>query len=251
MIHGVEAISLRKKKKKHRVVSTIIKILFFTFLLYLIVTHFFVFPVSIDSESMVPGVGGGDIVLACPLLYGPEIPFFSSRIRGITTPGRGDIVAVTPPFYKNDNVFIYSIDPVVRFFTLQKASLVRDVDNKRLSEYSVKRIIGLPGDTVKMERFIAYIKPAGTESFVQEKELIGKPYTCSFEDDYFPERWRDIFPFSGNMEEITLQLDEYFVLGDNRSVSNDSYTWGGAVNFSRIIGKIIFRYWPLKKFGIP
>lgn len=199
---------------------------------------------------MSPGIGAGDIVIVCPLVYGPEIPFFSSRIQGINNPERGDIIAIRPFIYKNDNFFTIVLEPVVRFFTLQKKSLIRDVDDKRISEYSVKRIIGLPGDTVKMERFVAYIKPAGTQDFIQERELIKKSYISSVEDNYFPDRWRDIFPFSGNMEEITLQPDEYFVLGDNRSVSNDSYAWGG-LDFSRISGKIIFRYWPFKRFGIP
>lgn len=250
MIRGVEAISIRKKKKKNRIVSTIVKTIFLTFLLYVTITYFLVYPVSINSESMSPGIGQGDKLIICPLLYGPKIPFFSVRIKGIIEPERGDIVAITPPFYTN-NLFTVISEPVVRFFTLQKKTLVQDVDGKRLSEYSVKRIIGIPGDTVKMERFTAYIKPGGAQDFIQEKDLIEKNYTSSVESNYFPDRWRDIFPFSGNMEEIVLQPGEYFVLGDNRSVSNDSYTWGGALDFSRISGKIIFRYWPFKGFGIP
>ncbi|MBN2531477.1 MAG: signal peptidase I [Spirochaetales bacterium] len=250
MIRGVEALSFRKKKKKHRVISTIIKIFLLTFLFYLIITYFLVFPVRINSESMSPAIGIKDIVIISPLVYGPKIPFLSSRIHGIKEPERGDIVAINPPFYKNDNFFIKLMEPVVRFFTLQKKSLIRDVDNKRLSEYSAKRIIGLPGDTVKMESFVAYIKPAGAQDFVRENELIEKKYTTLVEEQYFPGRWRDIFPFSGNMEEITLQPDEFFVLGDSRSVSNDSYTWG-PLDFSRIQGKIIFRYWPFTRFGIP
>jgi signal peptidase I len=251
MIHGVEAVSLRKKKKKYKFVSILLKIVFFTFLFYLLITHFLVFPLRVKSGSMLPGIGAGDVIIVCPLIYGPHIPFFSTHIQGIEKPERGDIVAVSPPYYGNDHFFLRVFDPVVRFFTLQKISLVRDVDDKRVSQYSVKRIIGLPGDTVKMERFIPYIKPRGAGDFIHESEIIEVSYTSTVENDYFPGRWRDIFPFSGNMEKTILGENEYFLLGDNRSLSSDSYTWGGAVEFSRISGKIILRYWPLQKFGIP
>ena len=101
-----------------------------------------------------------------------------------------------------------------------------------------------------MEHFIVYIKPQGVSDFIKENELIDSQYKFLIDNDFFPDKWQDTFPFSGNMEEITLQPDEYFVLGDNRTESNDSYSWG-PLDFSRISGKIIFQYWPFDRFGIP
>jgi signal peptidase I len=55
-------------------------------------------------------------------------------------------------------------------------------------------------------------------------------------------------PFSGDGEEITLREGEYFVLGDNRPESSDSRSWGPLPS-SRIVGKVIFRYWPPHSLG--
>ena len=58
------------------------------------------------------------------------------------------------------------------------------------------------------------------------------------------------FPFSGNSGEHVLGDGEYFLLGDNRPESSDSRSWG-ALSRDRIIGKVIYRYWPLRSVGRP
>jgi signal peptidase I len=117
-----------------------------------------------------------------------------------------------------------------------------------MSEYMVKRIIGIPGDMVMMKNFTAYIKPPGSSDFVKEDTLIKETYTIAVEKNYFIKGWDKHLPFSGTMEVIYLDEDQYFVLGDNRTASNDSRSWG-PLSFFRISGKIIFRYWPFNRFG--
>ncbi|MBN2444595.1 MAG: signal peptidase I [Spirochaetales bacterium] len=249
MIRGVETMRLRKKRKKNPFISGILKIIILTFFISIIVNQFLISPIRITSVSMFPAFGAGDIVMTSPLTYGPKIPFMSLRLKGLHEPERGDIVAVTPPFYSNNHFFAMMIESVIRFFSFQTASLIKDPDGKRISKYSIKRIIGLPGDSIKMKNFAAYIKPRDSIDFIIERDLIKRDYTIFINQDYFPDNWQDTFPFSGNMETITLQPDEYFVLGDNRTESNDSYSWG-PLPFSRVAGKIIFQYWPFKRFGI-
>lgn len=93
----------------------------------------------------------------------------------------------------------------------------------------IKRVIGLPGDTVYIEDSTVYIN--------------GTPL-C---EDYARE---DKFNAYSASEPIRLNEDEYFVLGDNRNRSADSRIPDvGTVTRQEIIGRAIFRIWPLKSFG--
>lgn len=91
----------------------------------------------------------------------------------------------------------------------------------------IKRVIGLPGDVIEVDN--------GTV-FVNGKAL---------QEDYVPDEYRDRM----SMSPYTVGPDEYFVLGDHRSSSNDSRSWG-AVPRHYIYGKAVFVYWPLNKLGL-
>ena len=94
------------------------------------------------------------------------------------------------------------------------------------SKSYIKRVIGLPGDQVRIDRGQVY---------VNGRRLV---------EDYVPEDYRDQF----SMSETTVKRDEYFVLGDHRSSSSDSRAWG-PVPRRDIYGKAVFVYWPLDKLG--
>jgi signal peptidase I len=64
-------------------------------------------------------------------------------------------------------------------------------------------------------------------------------------ENYVPEEYRD----QSSMTERTVPTEEYFVLGDHRSSSNDSRAWG-MVPRRYIYGKAVFIYWPLDKMGV-
>jgi signal peptidase I len=91
----------------------------------------------------------------------------------------------------------------------------------------IKRVIGLPGDSVALEDGVV---------FVNGKRL---------DENYVPERYRDrqSFPL------VRVPPDNFYVLGDHRSSSNDSRTWG-TVARQYIYGKAVFVYWPLDKMGL-
>jgi signal peptidase I len=91
----------------------------------------------------------------------------------------------------------------------------------------IKRVIAVPGDRVEVNQ--------GAVT-VNGQALV---------ENYVPEEYRD----QSTMAERTVPTDEYFVLGDHRSSSNDSRAWG-MVPRRYIYGKAVFIYWPLDKMGV-
>lgn len=91
----------------------------------------------------------------------------------------------------------------------------------------IKRVIGIPGDRVAVD--------LGTV-VINEKRL---------EEAYVPAEYRD----ETSMASRVIPADEYFVLGDHRSSSNDSRSWG-LVPRRFVYGKAVFVYWPLDKLGL-
>jgi signal peptidase I len=94
------------------------------------------------------------------------------------------------------------------------------------SKSYIKRVIGLPGDTVEIDN--------GTV-IVNRKPLV---------EPYVPEKYRD----HQSRPPERIGPDQYFVLGDHRSSSNDSRAWG-TVPRKNIYGKAVFVYWPLDRMG--
>ncbi len=90
----------------------------------------------------------------------------------------------------------------------------------------IKRLIGLPGETVEFRDARVYINGV----------LLDEPYlneACLRCDD----------------RSITIDADEFFLMGDNRNNSHDSRAFG-AVAHERIIGEAIARYWPPNQWGV-
>lgn len=99
-------------------------------------------------------------------------------------------------------------------------------------QYFIKRVIGLPGDTVNIIDGDVYVTTAdGEELFVEDHFLPEEPY--------------------GSYGPYTVPDGSYFMLGDNRNCSKDSRFWNNTyVPEGDILGKAVLRYWPLNKFGI-
>ena len=95
---------------------------------------------------------------------------------------------------------------------------------RRGSELLIKRVIGLPGETVKIKKGQVYID--------------GKPLREPYLNQITP----------GEMAPKVVPPLKLFVLGDNRSFSNDSRTFG-VVPFDNIVGRARFSYWPLYRIG--
>ncbi|MDB4984774.1 MAG: signal peptidase signal peptidase [Patescibacteria group bacterium] len=101
------------------------------------------------------------------------------------------------------------------------------------SRFFIKRIIGLPGDTVLIkDGHVVITNPANPKGYV-----LTEPYET-----------QATFP-AGNYNNVTLKDGEYFALGDNRGGSSDSRTWG-ILPKKDIIGHVILRLFPISSAGI-
>ena len=118
------------------------------------------------------------------------------------------------------NKFIY------RFHPIQRADVVVFWYPKDPSVSFIKRVVGVPGDTVELRRGSLYVN----DRRVPEEYV--RPY---FNDDE-------------THSKVIVDKGYYYVLGDHRNSSNDSRSWG-EVPEKYIYGKAVFRFWPLSKIG--
>jgi signal peptidase I len=130
-----------------------------------------------------------------PHLADQERIFINKFVYNFGPIERGDIV-----------VFRYPLDPRKSF---------------------IKRVVGLPGETLEIRRGTVYIN--------------GLP----LREDYLRAEDRDRATFPP----VSVPASQYFVLGDYRRSSNDSRSWG-AVHRDYIYGKAVFAYWPPERIGL-
>jgi len=153
--------------------------------------------VRVDGFSMRPTLEDGEFVLISRLAY----QFGNFK--------HGDIIVFRPPMY-----------PEAGFFRrlLGLPNISDDYEDY------IKRVIGLPGDTVKIENGTVQINGA----------LINEPYIAA-PPEYFGQ-W-------------TVPEGDLFVLGDNRNNSADSHAWGFLPK-QNVLGKAVVIYWPFADWKV-
>jgi len=118
------------------------------------------------------------------------------------------------------NKFVYRWEPI------ERGDIVVFRYPRDTSKSYIKRVIGVAGDRIRIEN---------GQVFVNDEAL---------DEDYVPNDYAD----ARSYPEITVPADSYFVLGDHRTMSNDSRDFG-PVNERYIYGKAVFGYWPMEKLG--
>jgi signal peptidase I len=195
--------------RKKSVVREYAESIIIAILLALLIRAFVVQAFKIPSGSMKPTLLVGDHILVNKFIYGIKlrVPFSSLNytLIPISSPKRNDVV-----------VFIYPVDPKKDF---------------------IKRVIGLPGDTVQVKNKRVYINNLP----------IVDPHGVHSDQMIIPEAEQP----RDNTGPIIVPPHKYFVMGDNRDESYDSRYWG-FVDQKEIIGEafIIYWSWDRTEFGV-
>ena len=142
--------------------------------------------------------------------------------------------SMVPNFAHGDYLLVDEL--TYRFREPQRGEVAVFYFPKDESTYFIKRIIGLPGERVVIEGGTIRILDEANPEAVVLKEKYLAPGTML-----------------GGDADVTLGESEYFVLGDNRSFSFDSRSWG-TLERDHIVGLVRFRLWPIANamaFGAP
>ena len=195
---------------------------FFPVLLVVFVLRsFLVEPFQIPSSSMVPTLEVGDYILVNKYTYGIRLPVVRTKVWALNEPKRGDVMVFFPP-HMNET-------------------------------YYIKRVIGLPGDTVTyrnkslavngvpLEEETLAVLPEGSSQYRVGLEALGDARHLVKVNDSRPPR-----DFS-----VKVKPGHYFMMGDNRDNSSDSRIWG-QVPEKDIVGKAfaVWMHWD-SLFSIP
>lgn len=202
-------------------------------LLVLVIRSFIAEPFRIPSSSMVPTLHIGDFILVNKFSYGVRLPVINTKIIGVGEPERGDVA-----------VFRYWPKPT------------DENPNPNSIDY-IKRVIGLPGDTVGYFDKTLYINGEKIEQQSREKNashLTIAPARTELKSEALGEHQYEIMldPMRNMSEgETTIPEGYYFVMGDNRDNSNDSRFWGPVAE-ADLVGKAFFIWmsWNLNDGGI-
>ncbi len=139
--------------------------------------------------------------------------------------------SMEPTLYNGDNLFVDKIS--YRFREPERFDIIVFPFQHKEDTYYIKRIIGLPGETVRIDE--------DGRIYIDGEVL---------EESYGREVIRPEY-VGRAAEPITLGDDEYFVMGDNRNNSSDSRTEAvGNIRRKDIVGRAWVRIWPFDKMGV-
>lgn len=226
MVRDIYSISYKMRRELHAKIAAVVVFFLLCIAVITLVRSFLFYPVLENSDSMSPGVMENSAVLIAPM------------VRKVS---RGQIMLVKVGNDEHKSLLLRAADFACRFFTAQQLSAIPAEDETRPV---LRRVVGLPGDTVYISSYLVYIKPAGQPRFLTEFELTRTRYSLSV-----PEQEAGLdkrIGATGEMESVTLGEGEYFVLADNRLEAADSRIWG-PVKAKSFKGRALFAYFPPQK----
>ena len=212
--------------EKEESMSETIKTIIYAILIAILIRSFLIEPFKIPSGSMYPNLYVGDFLFVSKYTYGYSrhsfpfsLPAFDGRIWA-TEPQYGDVV-----------VFKFPQDNRTDF---------------------IKRVVGLPGDKIKMEKGRLYVNGKVLERSEQENFVLRNAYGATerfhqYEETLPNGKKHTILEISDeemedNFKEVTIPEGHLFLMGDNRDRSNDSRVSVGFVPMENLVGKARFLF---------
>jgi signal peptidase I len=195
-----------------------VKSLAVAFVLFIVLRSFVVQTFVITSGSMEETLLVGDMLVVNRAAIGSTIPFTGLRLPGYSEPRRGDVI-VFDPHHEEDMKL-------------------------------VKRLIGLPGDTLRMADRVLYVN-----GVAQEEPYVKHSNQSDETHPWMSWQWDALAPgvdsasyapTRDNWGPIVIPEDRYFMLGDNRETSLDSRYWGLLERW-RLEGRAVFIYYSYNK----
>jgi len=135
--------------------------------------------------------------------------------------------SMMPSLDDQERIFVNKF--VYRLEAIQRGDIVVFRYPRDPSKSYIKRVIGLAGDHIRIVAGQVYVNGV------------------LLEEDYVPSEYADVRSYQEGRD-VVVPSNSYFVLGDHRTMSNDSRDFG-PVNQSYIYGKAVFGYWPVDKLG--
>ncbi len=203
-----------------------------------IVMFFFIQAFKIPSASMRYTLVEGDHLFVNKAVYGFRVPFTNIRFGQFKDIQRGDIIIFE--------------------FPAKDRTQVNCGDQSQYGRDFVKRVIGLPGETVEVKNGRPWVN--GKELPAQDYEVYENLPRVSDDGNDDPELYQEIWQehlldnylgieLRDKFGPVVVPENTYFVMGDNRDNSCDSRFWG-PVPRENIKGKAWFIYWPLQKISL-
>ena len=147
----------------------------------------------------------------------------------IYQPVKVEGTSMMPTLTDQERIFINKFTYRFGFGSVSRGDTVVFWYPQDTSKSYIKRVIGVPGDRIRVEGGLVYVN--------------GTP----LQESYVPPENRDSNSWRDGEEQVVPD-GRYFVLGDHRNQSSDSRMWG-YVPRENIYGKAVFVYWPLEKMG--
>lgn len=250
---------LGRPQPARRVARFLLRFTLLFALVVLVLNVFVVRSYAVRSDSMFPTIEPGDRLISMPILYGANIPLLNVRTPAAVAPARGDIVLVRPPYGSNRPLVAAILQPAVDLFTGRSVRLLGPHAAPFEEAAIVKRLVGLPGDVVRVSGDRIEVDRGDGAGFVSEFAAADFLYdiygATSAENDgeatnRQPAGADVVHPFGAPSREIVLGENEYFVAGDRRISSLDSRSFG-PIGREDLLEKLILRYFPFDRFGAP
>lgn len=224
-------LSYSLKKEMHHKIFLAVWTIILIYVAINLFLHFVAFPIRQTSASMESDIPKNSCIMLSPLKKNYS---------------RGDVVLLNPLDKTKTSFFQKLSTNFLSFWTAQQIDF-SNFSNSMGKSMQIRRILGLPGDTIYMRDYVLYIKPKGEKYFLTEFELVQKKYNVDISTN--PAAWDNSLGVIGSFNEITLDKNEYFALADSRVGYIDSRLFG-KITKSDINSSAIFQYFPFQNIRL-